>query len=88
MQIREPDDPLEALRAAVREVVGAIFVVWSGVVNLLGVALALGLCLNVCGYGYVYHRDPPSLEVKRLEELRQENAEKRFLRKAQRIFPD
>jgi len=57
----------------------AIFFAWSALLQGMGLAFSLGLVLNLCGYGYRFNLNPPSLEIDTLVEMRRENVERRFL---------
>ena len=52
--------------------------------NVLGIMLALGLVLNICGFGYTFHGSK-GLVVSPLSEMRAVNAEREFIRSAAEI---
>ena len=86
----EPDSSAgDAFRQGAGFVGDALLFAWTIIVNVLGGALTLGLLLNLSGYGYRYSLRPPSLEVKPLAQMRQENADKRFFaRDFNGLFPE
>jgi hypothetical protein len=86
---KSEDTAGDALRKGAAKAGDAVFFVWTLVVNILGGLLTLGLLLNLSGFGYRYSLRPPSLEVKPLAEMRQENAERRFFaRDFPGLFPE
>ena len=70
---------LSSAKASGQLVADALLIVWSIAWQLVGAAFALGLVLNLCGYGYTFDLER-GLEVNTLSELRKSNAERRFLR--------
>ena len=69
-------------RKIARNVIGAIFSVYEGIVPVLVVFMALAFLLNACGYGYQASVNPPQLDIKPLSEMRQINEDRRFSRAA------
>ena len=70
----------------VQAVTNVAFVTWSATFQLLGAAAAAGLLLNVCGLGYRFQPEPPFVEFGTLSELRRDNRELRFERRADLDF--
>ena len=62
-------------RETVRKVAWALFEVQEVFFQFLGAALALGLIVNLCGFGYEFNRQD-GLVVKPLTEFRQENRDR------------
>lgn len=60
----------------------AIFVVQSVITQGLGALLGLGLLLNICGIGYTITKD--GVVIRPLSEMRQDVADRRFVRDASR----
>ena len=69
-------------REVVRKVLDVVFVIQSAFFQILGGGLALGLVLNLCGFGYAFTDE--GLIVKPLAEFRQAAADRRFTRDAAR----
>jgi len=57
----------------------ALFLAWSAAIQAAGLAFSLGFVLNLCGFGYRFTLQPPSLQIGTLAGMRAENAERRFL---------
>jgi hypothetical protein len=57
-------------------------IVWNFIINTAGATVAAGLILNICGFGYRLTVVPPTVVIKPLAEMRQENAWKRMWAKA------
>ena len=86
---QSPAGPLQPARRAAGAVADALFVAWSVAIQAAGLALSLGLVLNLCGYGYRVSLSPPGLEIDTLEAMRADNAEQRFLaRDFDGLFPE
>ena len=77
------------VRRAISTVGDTTFLIWTVFIQTAGAAFSIGLLLNVCGYGYKISLTPPSFEVTgRLETLREERGERRFVEEArQELFP-
>ena len=67
-------------REVIRSIFAVIFEIQNVFFNVLGVLLACGLALNVCGLGYEF--TPDGFVVKPLTEWREINADRRFARAA------
>ena len=63
----------------------------NAAVSVAMAVLGATLVLNVLGFGHRWVQEPPYVEVRRLSEMRQENAERSFERvaerEAMRLFP-
>ena len=77
-----PTKPGVQVRKALRFAADGLFLVQTVVIQAAGAAFALGLLLNLSGFGY--RLESNGLVVKPLAEMQQENADQRFRRAAAR----